>query len=155
MPPILRSVRSGSAWCMREGPGEAEIERPTSARRVELMDVTGHDLDIADAQNGDDGPGALDRGLAEIDPDDRPGRARKLGQHRQAAQWAAAALDRSPARDVPDAADRRAGRLGLYLGHAQEPAKVPVAAVKDVVPDSAQVLTRAIRPPPVVDWRPP
>ena len=40
-----------------------------------------------------------------------------------------------PARDVADAADRRAGPLGLYLGDAEEPPKVLVAAVKDVVPD--------------------
>jgi hypothetical protein len=119
----------------KKGTGVPEVERPASTGRIDLMDIAGHDLGIADAKDGEHRPGTLDRGLAEVDPDDRPVRAHQFRQDRQAAQRAAAALNSPPARDVPDAADRRAGGLGLYLGDAEEPAKVPVAAVEDVVPD--------------------
>jgi hypothetical protein len=105
----------------KKGTGVPEVERPARADRIELMDIAGHDLGIADAKEGEHRPGTLDRGLAEIDPDDRPGRAHQFRQHRQAAQRPAAALDGAPAPDVPDAADRRARRLGLYLGNAEEP----------------------------------
>jgi len=62
-----------------EGTGVGEVERPADAGHVELMDVTGDDLDVAGAKDGEHRPGELDRGIAEVDPDDRPARAYQLG----------------------------------------------------------------------------
>jgi hypothetical protein len=53
----------------------SQVERATHRCRVELVDVTGKHLHVAQLKRGHDRPGPLNGWLAEVDTNDPPSRA--------------------------------------------------------------------------------
>jgi hypothetical protein len=119
----------------QEKPRISQVERAAHRGRVELMDVTGEQLHVAQLKRRHDRPGPLDGGLAEVDANDPPGRAHHLRHDGQPADRAAAAVDGMPAFGHTDPAEGSPGHLPAELGDAQQPPEILVAAVEDVTPD--------------------
>jgi hypothetical protein len=120
----------------KEESAKGQVEGAAQRGRVELVDVTNHDLHVVQLQLRRDSSGPLDSGLAEVNADHPPGWAHHLCQDWEPADRTAAAVDHIPSVLYPDPVKGSPRCLGSHLGDAQQPSQVRIAAVKDVMPDA-------------------